>query len=768
MPRGRKSRKKRKKGYLGEIAGVIFIALGIFLGICIYMQTDTGILGGAVSDVLFGLFGLFTFLTPFLLIVLGVLIIAARNKSIDKGRVWLIVLLIVSVFSLAHTFSLKELNPGDGFFKFVADSYDLGVQHRAAGVFGCLLVYPCNLLIGDIGCIILFITTMLVSVLVIANVSIKKMGKTVATAGKKTMEKAIESVNGRKKRRLYIEDLRQDHEEEYLDEPEIPSRESFDKRKYSGIFDDEIYTSAKAEEEGPGGPKAGGRSKGGIIMESYEDAEPAKRKEPSHAQRSGRNDYALPPVTLLSKPQDRTRAAGMEEQRKNAMLIEETLANFGVEAKVVHIVKGPAVTRYELRPAPGVRVRRIKELDNDLAMALAARAVKIEAPIPGKAAVGIEVPNSDVTFVHLRTLLESNEFRKAKSPLTIALGKDITGRNHLVDISGMPHILIAGETGSGKSVCINSLIMSILFKATPDDVKMILIDPKVVELSIFKNIPHLLVPVVTDPKKASSALNWAVSEMTSRYKLFAENGVRDISRFNDLSDGDKEQQLPRIVVVIDELAELMAASPREVEDAICRIAQLGRAAGIHLVVATQRPSVNVITGLIKANISSRIAFKVNSGVDSRTILDQNGAEKLLRNGDMLYHPSDAAKPVRLQGCYVSDADIEAVTEYITGGNDAEFDEEIVSDIVPDGEEEELSEDYDELLPKAVGIVLEYGQASISMLQRRLRVGYARAARLVDEMEVRKIVSPFEGSKARQVLITWDMYEDMFGTADEGQ
>ncbi len=770
MPNGRQNRQKRNKGYFGEITGVILIALGVFLGICIYMQTDTGILGGVVKNVLFGLFGLFTFFTPFLLILFGILIIAARNKSINKGKVWLVVLLIVSVFSLIHTFSLKDLDLDNGFFKYVADSYNKGVEHVAAGAVGCLLVYPCNLLIGDVGCIILFITTLLVSVLILLNLSLKSIGRGVAIAGKKTKEKVVESVNGYKKRRLYIEDLRQGREEEYTGEPEIPSRESFDKKKYSSYFDDEIYTPEKAEkEEEPLAPKAGGRPSGGIVIESYEDSEPVKRKEPSHAQRSGKKNYATPPVTLLSKPQEKTKTGGMEEQRKNAMLIEETLENFGVDAKVVHIVKGPAVTRYELRPAPGVRVRRIKELDNDLAMNLAAKSVKIEAPIPGKAAVGIEVPNTDVTFVFLRTMLESDEFRNAKSPLTFALGKDITGKNHYVDISGMPHILIAGETGSGKSVCINSLIVSILFKASPDDVKMILIDPKVVELSGFKNIPHLLVPVVTDPKKASSALNWAVSEMTSRYKLFAENGARDINRFNDMQGGDKEQQLPRIVVIIDELAELMMAAPREVEDSICRIAQLGRAAGIHLVVATQRPSVNVITGLIKANISSRIAFKVNSGVDSRTILDQNGAEKLLRNGDMLYHPSDAAKPMRLQGCYVSDADIEAVTEYVSGGNDAEFDEEIVSDIVSGGGgEEEVSGEYDELLPKAVEIVLEYGQASISMLQRRLRIGYARAARLVDEMEIRKIVSPFEGSKARQVLITWDMYEEMFGAADEGQ
>jgi S-DNA-T family DNA segregation ATPase FtsK/SpoIIIE len=430
-------------------------------------------------------------------------------------------------------------------------------------------------------------------------------------------------------------------------------------------------------------------------------------------------------------------------------------------------VRGPVVTRYELKPAAGVRVKRIKELESDISLNLAARSVKIEAPIPGKAAVGIEVPNSNVTFVHLRPLLESDEFKNAPSPLTFALGKDISGKNYYVDITKMPHILIAGETGAGKSVCINSIITSLLFKATPEELKMVMIDPKVVELSMFKHLPHLLVPVVTEPKKAASALNWAVSEMTSRYKLFAEKGARDIKRFNSIADEDQEP-LPRLVVIIDELAELMMAAPREVEDAICRIAQLGRAAGIHLIVATQRPSVNVITGIIKANISSRIAFKVNSGVDSRTILDQNGAEKLLGNGDMLYHPTGAPRPIRLQGCFVSDNDIEAVTEYVgKGTEEQEFDEDIMTNINSGGEEKAGSDDdADELLPRAVAIVLEYGQASISMIQRRLRVGYARAARLVDEMEQRNIVSPFEGSKARNVLITWDMYEDMFGPREE--
>jgi len=779
MPRGkssntkRKPKQKQKRKPLGEIAGVIFIAVGIFLGICVFLHTDTGILGGVVKDVLFGLFGFFAYLVPFVLIILGVMVIAARKKTVNKCKVLLVVLLLVSALSLAHTFVLDELDMQSGFFKYIADSYYLGVDAAAgAGAIGCLLVYPLNLLIGDIGCIILFITTALIAIIVLANLSIRKMGENVAQLGKRTVERAKENAAKRKNNRLYIEDLSENFIEDDSEEPEILGKKSFHKKKRNNFFDDEIYAPEdvmkKAEELPVPEDAPPDVDMEDLTFESYEDnAQPSVIKEEPEAHHTPKKrhmKYTPPPISLLTRPQAKSRSAGMEEQRRNALLIEETLTNFGVEAKVVHIVKGPAVTRYELRPAPGVRVKRIKELENDLAMNLAAKAVKIEAPIPGKAAVGVEVPNSDVTFVHLRTLLETEEFKKAGSPLTFALGKDISGKNYLVDIAKMPHILIAGETGSGKSVCINALITSILYKATPDDVKMILIDPKVVELSVFKKIPHLLVPVVTDPKKAASALHWAVSEMTTRYKLFAENGARNIARYNELVDTDGH--LPRIVVIIDELAELMMATPREVEDTICRIAQLGRAAGIHLVVATQRPSVNVITGVIKANISSRIAFKVNSGVDSRTILDQNGAEKLLRNGDMLYHPSDAPKTVRLQGCFVADGDIEAVTEHLAKGNEADFDEEVVSNIVSPEADKPADEEYDELFPKAVGIVLEYGQASISMLQRRLRVGYARAARLVDEMEVRNIVSPFEGSKARQVLITRDAYEQMFGSEEE--
>lgn len=749
MPKGKKRTQPRKK-HLGEAAGIVFIAAGVFIGICVFIKTDTGLLGGAVYDALLGLFGLVAYAAPFVFIIIGGMIIAARSKKVNKGKVALIITLAVSLVSFAHTLALPDIVYKDGFFSYVEYSYFIGQTNTAgAGAAGCLLVYPFYLLIGYAGCIILFVTTALVSVLVLTNLSLKKMGQDVARAGKRTVEKAIESAAARKSRSLDMANILAEDSQKDPGEPDILGTHSFmRRRKKSSYLDDEIFEDVPAKAESLPIPDSYG-------LETQEEESISAQASRLRARRN----YALPSISLLTKTADRRSAGNMDEQKKNALLIEETLANFGVEAEVTHIVKGPVVTRYELRPAPGVRVKRIKELENDISLSLAARSVKIEAPIPGKAAVGIEVPNSNVTFVHLRPLLESGEFKNAPSPLTFALGKDISGKNYYVDITKMPHILIAGETGAGKSVCINALITSLLFKATPDDLKLVMIDPKVVELSIFKNIPHLLVPVVTDPKKAASALNWAVSEMASRYKLFAESGARDLTRYNNAA----EEKLPRIVVIIDELSELMMAAPREVEDAICRIAQLGRAAGIHLIVATQRPSVNVITGIIKANISSRIAFKVNSGVDSRTILDQNGAEKLLGNGDMLYHPSGAPKPVRLQGCFVSDADIEAVTEYVSrGGEGSGFDEEIISDINSAYSDNAAEGDFDELLPRAVEIVLEYGQASISMLQRRLRVGYARAARLVDEMEQRKIVSPFEGSKARNVLITWDMFNEMFG------
>ena len=479
--------------------------------------------------------------------------------------------------------------------------------------------------------------------------------------------------------------------------------------------------------------------------------------------------YNYPPIDLLAQgEQVRATQIQKEADRKKADKLIETLESFGIETRLIGIAHGPAVTRFELQPAPGVKVSRITSLADDIALGLAALSVRIEAPIPGKAAVGVEIPNDKVEMVRLRDVLECVDAKRHPSKIAVGLGKDNSGRYIVADIAKMPHVLIAGQTGSGKSVCINSIITSILYRATPEEVRMILIDPKVVELSIYNEIPHLIAPVVTDPKKASSALDWAVAEMSMRYKKFAERDVRDIKGYNKkLEPGEKP--MPQMVIVIDELADLMMVAPGEVEDSICRLAQLARAAGMHLVIATQRPSVNVITGIIKANIPTRIAFSVASQVDSRTMIDHGGAEKLLGNGDMLFVPSGINKPLRVQGAWVSDEEVHAIVSYIKARSEVTYDEDVIEKIEnsvrSDAEREEVAEEYDPKLPEAVEIVVEAGQASTSMLQRRMRVGYARAGRLIDEMERRGVISEADGSKPRNVLITREQFNEMFGDED---
>lgn len=482
--------------------------------------------------------------------------------------------------------------------------------------------------------------------------------------------------------------------------------------------------------------------------------------------------YVPPSFSLLNPPEHRYGGAGGENPAEAAKLLVDTLASFNIAVKILDYSVGPVITRFELQPAPGVRVSRITGLSNDIALALAAPRVRIEAPIPGKAAVGIEIPNKNAIPVVLREIVESREFMKAASPITLAFGKDIAGKVITADLAKMPHLLIAGSTGSGKSVCINDLIISMVYKSSPAELRMILVDPKVVELSVYATLPHLLIPVVTEPKKAAGALRWAVNEMMQRYRKFSELGARDLARYNELQQ-EESTRLPKLVVIIDELADLMMVAPDEVEDSICRIAQLGRAAGIHLIVATQRPSADIITGLIKANIPSRCAFAVSSGIDSRIILDATGAEKLLGRGDMLFHPNGAGKPTRLQCAFVSDEEVERVVGYFREQQrQPSFDEKFISEVTNaakggatggvfgEGKQE------DELLGEAVRIVLESGSASISMIQRRLRVGYARAARLIDIMEQHGYVSGFDGSKPRRVLIKQSEYDRLFGGAGE--
>ena len=506
--------------------------------------------------------------------------------------------------------------------------------------------------------------------------------------------------------------------------------------------------------------------------------------------------YRYPPVQLLTPPKNNNDKSAMEELQTNSRKLIETLNSFGVNANITNICRGPSVTRYELQPAPGVKISKITNLSDDIALNLAANGVRIEAPIPGKAAVGIEVPNKVVSMVSMRELIDSDKFRSAKSKLTAVLGRDISGEIVITDIAKMPHLLIAGTTGSGKSVCVNSILISILYKATPDEVKLLLIDPKMVEFSKYKGIPHLLVPIVSDAKKAAAALGWAVNEMLNRYKIFSEYDCKDIDSYNALieknlkyieenppvenEEGElvqpvieinglpvAKEKMPRVVIAIDELADLMMAAPSEVEDSICRLAQMARAAGMHLILATQRPTVNVITGLIKANVPSRISLKVSSNTDSRTILDVGGGEKLIGRGDMLFSPVGAPKPIRVQGCYASEEEIEGVTAYVKKEGKEQYNSEIeesIKRIEAEGlnnGKKGASDDggdginIDSKMEEAIQFVIESGQASTSMLQRRLKVGYARAGRMIDDMEQLGIVGPHQGSKPRDVMMTYN-------------
>ncbi|MBE7032408.1 MAG: DNA translocase FtsK [Ruminococcaceae bacterium] len=484
-------------------------------------------------------------------------------------------------------------------------------------------------------------------------------------------------------------------------------------------------------------------------------------------------NYKLPSVSLLAKPKAKakSRAEIKRELENKANKLLETLASFKVEADILNITQGPTVTRFELQPGFGVKVSKITNLADDIALSLAASGVRIEAPIPGKAAIGIEIPNEEASSVPIREVIDSDEFREFKSKTAFALGKDISGKGVIADVAKFPHVLIAGATGSGKSVCINSLITSILYKAKPNEVKMIMVDPKMVELGVYNGIPHLLIPVVTDPKHAAGALNWAVAEMQNRYQLMKDNKVRNLQGYNMLMEeqGTPENKLPEIVIIIDELADLMLAAKNEVEDAINRLAALARAAGMYLVIATQRPSVDVITGVIKANVPSRIAFAVSSQVDSRTILDAMGAEKLLGKGDMLYAPRGESKSIRIQGNFISDNEIENVINFVKKQYEAEYDESILEHIenaqeaqnaAAEDDSHTRSGDKDELFVKAAELVFESGQASVAMLQRRYKIGYQRAARIIDQLEENRIIGPYEGTKPRQVLITRNELNEM--------
>ena len=639
---------------------------------------------------------------------------------------------------------------------------------QAGGLSGALITLPLHALVSGVG------TGIILVVLILASF--------VITTGKQPLIKIAMFLSGRFTD--FIDSMKSEKEATATEDDIVisgVSQEESEKRRKKikkpvgeketpasdeskeNDFEINLYDDKKepSKVEIPDDIKKMAMEESGGVEEEKEDTSPIEITEDEIE--TDYIEYTFPPVDLLMKAKSPSGGQDKpEDLRTQAKKLVDTLQSFGVEAKVLEVSKGPSVTRFELQPSAGVKVSKIVNLADDIALNLAAFGVRIEAPIPGKAAVGIEIPNKSTSMVALRDVIDCEEFRKFDSKTAFAMGKDISGQPVISDISKMPHMLIAGATGSGKSVCINSLITSILYKADPNQVKLILIDPKVVELGVYNGIPHLLIPVVTDPRRAAGALNWAVQEMVKRYSMFASANVRDIKGYNEYAAMSGDRQLEQIIIVIDELADLMMVSPHEVEDSICRLAQMARAAGMHLVIATQRPSVDVITGLIKANVPSRIAFSVSSQIDSRTILDMGGAEKLLGKGDMLFLPMGASKPKRLQGAFVSDKEIERIVEFIKSDSTAHYNEDIIEHIENGAEDHSSGDDSDadDLLPQAIEIVVELGQASASLLQRKLKVGYSRAGRLIDQLEERGIIGPHEGSKPRKVLMSRNEFQEM--------
>ena len=723
-----------------EIWGILLVAIA-GIALCALAGLNVGSLGQALKKVQTYLFGLGAFVPPLLVAVIGARYIWLR---VEAGFTLRFVGFIASYWLLLMLVHHLLIQPGR---EILPESLTEG-----GGLLGGMALFLLRKFVGVDGAVILIIAVLLCTIMVTTTWS---LGKTMHVAKDKVdtgLQEAKEKVaatyeKAQQRVALYNQerDARFASEHAALTEPaeksaEKPSVPAFQEERNE---EKPVRTTVRVRKE----PEP---------FVSGAEATPLELFTPRELSAHG---YQLPPLDLIRKPRAATSANSQKEMKENAKILEETMADFNVAARIVEITQGPAVTRYEIEPAPGVKVSKIVSLADDIALKLAATGVRIEAPIPGKAAVGIEVPNRQVTGVAFCEVVESTSFQKAASLLTVGLGKDIAGQIILADLGKMPHLLVAGATGSGKSVCINTMIASLLFRVRPEEVKLILVDPKFVELSKYNGIPHLLVPVVTDAKKATAALNWAVQEMERRYAVLATARVRDLASYNAGVEEDK--RLPYIVIIIDELADLMMAAPVDVEDAICRLAQKARAAGLHLILATQRPSVDVITGTIKANIPSRISFSVSSQIDSRTILDMPGAEKLLGRGDMLLYPVGMAKPQRVQGAFLGDDDIEKVLDFVRSQQEEEpeYNEEVTASAETSGG---MSADlqHDELLPEAVRLVLETGTASASMLQRKLRVGHSRAGRLMDMMEEMRIVGPNMGSRPRDILMTYEQAKEM--------
>ncbi|MDW7739476.1 MAG: DNA translocase FtsK 4TM domain-containing protein [Bacillota bacterium] len=758
--KGRKKKKKLNKEMRTQIKGVLLLALAAFTYVGLINTAQTGGVGLFMNSALRTIAGNAAVIIPFFIAVLGLRMLLPAEKHNLKTRMIGILALFVLYTAWVHLDLIATQIPNISGSDWIRQSFRYGFSGEGGGVTGAAVAVSLRYLLGITGGRILLIALAVISGLVILNISIKRLLKGLINATDKIymVIKSIITSLLRGMRKL-LRGSKSRREKAALQKRAALNEQAGNALIQGGseangaVRADSAETAANARMEQI--TVSGYQSERQLEMARHTEQVGEKEDLPEKVVRSGKlkTDYKFPPIDLLSLPTVNGEKHYLKSSKDRARLLENTLLSFGVRAKVIHVQSGPTVTRFEVQPEAGVKVSKIISLSDDLALNLAAPLVRIEAPIPGKAALGIEVPNKVISLVYAREVIEESAFKASPSPLTIGLGKDITGIPVISDLTKMPHLLIAGSTGAGKSVCLNTLIMSILYKAGPDHVRFMMIDPKVVELSVYNGIPHLLMPVLTDPRKASLALRNMVREMGRRYDLFAKLGVRDIGAYNELSAEEEDlEQLPFIVVIIDELADLMLVSPGEVEDAIARLAQMSRASGIHLVVATQRPSVDVLTGIIKANITSRIAFTVSSQFDSRTILDMAGAEKLLGRGDMLFYPVGAVKPFRVQGAYVSEAEVKRITDFIKEQGLVDYEE---GSAFMEPAEETEDDEMDALFAEAVDLVVRTGQASISLLQRRFRIGYTRAARLIDDLERRGVVGPFEGSKPREVLITQD-------------
>ncbi len=773
----RKYRKKKNSKTTQDFGVAITIIISILISVLIY--AESGYIGILLSDFLGGMFGIIKYVLPIGSFAVAIKMACKDDDGYLSSKIFQYTLLLIFISVILSVYEIYNgaINIEQNFSEIVKDAYQLGENNLGGGALGTIAAVPLFKLFGRIGTVILSIGVSLILFASTFGIDISGIISNWIQKGvdkrKEKYESRLEEEEEEPKEKIKSQKVKEG-KKAYIELEEEPKEEQI-----------KINLNGRDIEEEPKGRKKFKHSKDDLVplgmekekitnndpdyiennlFKQEEEKKEEKVKEVlqlEHAVVVEDEHYEYPPVELLSKGSKKAIKGGARALTDVATKLQKTLYSFGVQAKVENVSVGPAITRYELKPAEGVRVSKIANLADDIALNLAAETIRIEAPIPGKQAVGIEVPNKEKEMVSLREVVESEEFENSKSKLSVALGKDVAGQIIIADIAKMPHALIAGATGSGKSVCINTIITSIIYKAKPSEVKLVMVDPKVVELSVYNGIPHLLIPVVTDPKKAAGALAWAVQEMDNRYNVFAQKGVRDLKGYNALIEKENGQgKLPQIVIIIDELADLMMVAAKEVEDSICRLAQKARAAGMHLIIATQRPSVDVITGIIKANIPSRIAFSVSSQVDSRTILDQIGAEKLLGKGDMLYFPSGAPKPTRIQGAFVSDDEVEKIVSFVKSNGEAQYSEDILETIENSNKpEKELKEDgdpdddTDPFLMDAIDVVVETGQASTTFIQRKFKVGYARAGRIIDQLEERGIISGYQGSKPRQVLMT---------------